>query len=66
MPLDLTALLRSRIRDVPTAVAALALVEQAGAVPVGLSVLLELPHLGGRTRVGVAAPELEVHALLVG
>ncbi len=49
-----------------TAVAALALVEQAGAVAVGLSVLLELPHLGGRARIAAAAPELEVHALLVG
>lgn len=47
-----------------TAVAALALVEQAGAVPVGLSVLLELTFLGGRARLATAAPGLELHALL--
>ncbi len=47
-----------------TAVAAVALVEQAGAVPVGLSVLMELTALGGRGRVTAAAPGLELHALL--
>ncbi len=47
-----------------TAVAAVALVEQAGAVPVGLSVLLELTALGGRARVAAALPHLELHALL--
>jgi adenine phosphoribosyltransferase len=47
-----------------TAVAALALVERAGAVPVGLSVLLELTSLGGRARVSAAAPGVELHTLL--
>ncbi len=48
-----------------TAVAALALVAQAGAVPVGLSVLMELAFLGGRKRLIDAAPDVEVDALLV-
>ncbi len=47
-----------------TAVAAVALVEAAGAVPVGLSVLMELTFLGGRARLSGAAPDLELHALL--
>ncbi len=47
-----------------TAVAAVTLVEQAGAVPIGLSVLMELSLLGGRARVGAAAPGLELHTLL--
>ena len=47
-----------------TAVAAVALVEQAGAVPVGLSVLMELTALGGRGKLAASAPTLEVHALL--
>ena len=47
-----------------TAVAALALVEQAGAVPVGLSVLMELTALGGRARLAAAVPGLELHAIL--
>ena len=40
-----------------TAVAAVALVEQAGAVPVGLSVLMELTFLGGRARLTASAPD---------
>ena len=47
-----------------TAVAAVALVTQAGAVPVGLSVLLELTSLGGRARLAASAPGLELHTLL--
>ncbi len=47
-----------------TAVAAVALVEQAGAVPVGLSVLMDLTFLGGRARLADSAPGLELHALL--
>jgi adenine phosphoribosyltransferase len=47
-----------------TAVAAAALVEQAGAVPVGLSVLMELTSLSGREKLAAAAPALELHALL--
>ena len=47
-----------------TAVAAVALVEKSGAVPVGLSVLLELSFLGGRERLRSAAPHLELHTLL--
>jgi adenine phosphoribosyltransferase len=47
-----------------TAVAALALVEQAGAVPVGLSVLMELTALHGREKLAAAQPDLELHTLL--
>ena len=47
-----------------TAVAAVALVRQAGAVPVGLSVLMELTFLGGRAKLASASPDLEVMALL--
>ena len=47
-----------------TASAAISLVRAAGAVPVGLSVLLELGSLGGRTAVAAEHPELVVHALL--
>ena len=47
-----------------TAVAAVALVEQAGAVPLGLSVLIELLPLGGRARLRAAAPDLELRTLL--
>ncbi len=47
-----------------TAVAAVALVEQAGAVAVGLSVLIELSFLHGRGRLAAAAPQLELHTLL--
>ncbi len=47
-----------------TAVAAMALVEQAGAVPVGLSVLLELVALGGRERLATGSPDLELQVLL--
>jgi adenine phosphoribosyltransferase len=43
-----------------TARAAVDLIEQAGAVVVGLSVLIELTFLGGRDRL----PDLDVHALL--
>ncbi len=47
-----------------TAAAALSLVRSAGAQPVGLAVLLELPALGGRARVAQAEPDLDVLALL--
>ena len=47
-----------------TAAAASRLVEQAGAVVVGLSVLLELEALGGRRALGDAHPGFDVHALL--
>jgi adenine phosphoribosyltransferase len=47
-----------------TAVAALALVAQAGAVPVGLSVLMELSFLGGRERLAAAVPGLPLRTLL--
>jgi adenine phosphoribosyltransferase len=47
-----------------TACAAVELVKQAGAVPVGLSVLLELTFLPGRATVEAAHPGLDVHALL--
>jgi adenine phosphoribosyltransferase len=47
-----------------TAAAAVGLVRSTGAVPVGLSVLLELTALGGRGVVGAAHPDLDVHALL--
>jgi adenine phosphoribosyltransferase len=48
-----------------TAAAAVTLVRQAGAVPVGLSVLLELGFLEGRRAVAQEHPDLDVHALLV-
>ena len=47
-----------------TALAAVALVRQAGAVPVGLSVVLELTALGGRDKLTAGSPDLEVMALL--
>ena len=48
-----------------TADAAVALVEQAGAEVVGVSVLMELTVLGGRDKLTAgAAPDLHVHALL--
>jgi len=47
-----------------TAAAAVGLVQQAGAVPVGLSVLLELAALGGREVLARAHPDLDVHVLL--
>lgn len=47
-----------------TAAAASRLVEQAGAVVVGLSVLLELEALGGRRALADAHPDFHVHALL--
>jgi adenine phosphoribosyltransferase len=47
-----------------TASAAVELVKRAGAVPVGLSVLLELSFLPGRATVVAAHPGLDVHALL--
>lgn len=47
-----------------TAAAASRLVEQAGAVVVGLSVLLELEALGGRRALADAHPGFDVHALL--
>jgi len=47
-----------------TAVAAAKLVRDAGAVPVGLSVLMELGFLSGRERFGTAVPEAEIRALL--
>ena len=47
-----------------TAAAAVTLLRRAGAVPVGLSVLLELTSLAGRARLAEATPELPVHALL--
>ncbi|HVM26815.1 MAG TPA: adenine phosphoribosyltransferase [Mycobacteriales bacterium] len=47
-----------------TAAAAVSLVEQAGAVPVGLSILLELTFLQGRQTVARSHPDLDVHALL--
>ena len=48
-----------------TAAAAVSLVQEAGAVAVGLSVLLELAFLDGRAAMAAAHPELDVHALLV-
>ena len=48
-----------------TAVAAAKLVRDAGAVPVALSVLLELGFLGGRARFAEAVPEAAIHPLLV-
>ena len=47
-----------------TAAAAVRLVESAGAVVAGLSVLIELEFLGGRSLLAQAAPSLDVHALL--
>lgn len=47
-----------------TAAAAYALVSQAGATVVGLSVLMELTFLGGRDALAGTAPDLPVHALL--
>ncbi len=47
-----------------TAAAAVRLVREAGALPVGLSVLLELSFLRGRPLLAEAEPDLEVHALL--
>jgi adenine/guanine phosphoribosyltransferase-like PRPP-binding protein len=40
------------------------LVREAGARPVGLSVLLELGFLGGRAVVERVHPDLDVHTLL--
>jgi adenine phosphoribosyltransferase len=48
-----------------TAVAAAKLVRDAGAVPVGLSVLMELDFLKGRERFAAAVPEAGIHSLLV-
>jgi adenine phosphoribosyltransferase len=47
-----------------TAVAAASLVRAAGAVPVGLAVLMELSFLAGRAKVGAAEPELAISTLL--
>ena len=47
-----------------TAAAAVRLVEEAGAVVAGMSVLIELGFLGGRELLSRAAPGLDVHALL--
>jgi len=47
-----------------TAAAAVRLVQQVGAEVVGISVLLELCSLGGRTALSVAHPDVPVHALL--
>jgi adenine phosphoribosyltransferase len=47
-----------------TAAAAARLVEQAGAEVVGLSVLLELAFLGGRSALNAEHPGFDVHALL--
>lgn len=47
-----------------TAAAAVRLVEQAGGDVVGLSVLLELDFLGGRTALAGPHPDVDVHALL--
>ncbi|MBS2534546.1 adenine phosphoribosyltransferase [Catenulispora sp. NF23] len=48
-----------------TAVAAANLVRDAGAEPVGLSVLMELGFLNGRERFEQAVPEAEILTLLV-
>jgi adenine phosphoribosyltransferase len=48
-----------------TAVAAAKLVRDAGAVPVGLSVLMELGFLGGRKRFAAALPDADIHTLLL-
>ena len=47
-----------------TAAATARLVEQAGAVVVGLSVLIELSFLGGRQALAQEHPAFDVHALL--
>lgn len=47
-----------------TAAAAASLVQAAGATAVGVTVLLELSFLGGRTHLAAAHPGLDVHALL--
>ena len=47
-----------------TAAAAVSLAQTAGATVLGLSVLLELSFLDGRTTVAAAHPGLDVHALL--
>ena len=47
-----------------TAAAAVRLVQEAGAVVAGISVLIELEFLGGRSLLSRAAPNLDVHALL--
>ena len=47
-----------------TAAAAVRLVQQAGAEVVGISVLLELSSLSGRTALWQAHPDVPVHALL--
>ena len=47
-----------------TAAAAARLVEEAGAEVVGLSVLLELAFLGGRSALSAEHPGFDVHALL--
>ena len=48
-----------------TAVAAAKLVRDAGAVPVGLTVLMELGFLGGRERFATSVPDAGIHPLLV-
>lgn len=48
-----------------TAVAAAKLVRDAGAVPAGLAVLMELGFLGGRERFATAVPEAGIDALLL-
>jgi adenine phosphoribosyltransferase len=48
-----------------TAVAAAKLVRDVGAVPVGLSVLMELGFLHGRERFAAAVPQAGIHTLLV-
>ena len=48
-----------------TAAAAVRLVEQAGGEVVGLSMLLELPQLGGRAALVAEYPGVDVHILLV-
>jgi len=47
-----------------TAAAAVSLVAEAGATPVGLSVLMELSFLEGRAAMAAAHPDLDVHTLL--
>ncbi|HWH31018.1 MAG TPA: adenine phosphoribosyltransferase [Mycobacteriales bacterium] len=47
-----------------TAAAAVGLVRAAGAVPVGLSVLMELCFLDGRATLAREHPDVDVHALL--
>jgi adenine phosphoribosyltransferase len=48
-----------------TAVAAASLVRTAGAVPVGLAVLMELGFLAGRAKVAAAEPDLDVSTLVL-